>query len=109
VNTSDAASYILSSWYGETAAVRRLWAFHDGKECDEPAVRVIVMLEPSVDGDDTVPAWMADCARWTQELGQRLAHRVHLERVDEPPAETFRDDGVSVLSVLCWRDATAES
>ena len=100
-----ATSTALARWYAEQPAVRRLWAI---QATDGPSLRVIVMLEPSLDGDEISPAWMAHGSRWARDLRERLAGTVQLERIDGPLPEEFEIDGEgTVLSALCWRDSTA--
>ncbi|MBO9652572.1 MAG: hypothetical protein J7605_29045 [Variovorax sp.] len=83
--------------------MRRLWAI---QAAGEPLLRVIVMLEPSLDGDETSPAWMAHGSQWARELRERLAGAVQLERIDGPLPDEFEIDGEgSVLLALCWRDS----
>lgn len=102
-----AASSALARWYGEHAAVRRLWAI---RPTDDTALRVIVMLEPSLDGDEISPVWMAHGNRWSCELRERLDAAVQLERIDGPLPDEFEIDGEgAVLSALCWRDSTSSS
>ena len=69
----------LSKWYASHAIVRRLWAMESGE-----AIRVVVTLEPTLDGDDTQPAWLANSWTWAQELRLRLQRIVHLELINEP-------------------------
>lgn len=100
-----ATSTALARWYAEQPAVRRLWAI---RAAEEPMLRVIVMLEPSPDGDEISPAWMAHGSRWARDLRERLAGAVQLERIDGPLPDEFEIDGDgAVLSALCWRDSTA--
>ncbi|MGJ7603570.1 hypothetical protein ACSFA7_04445 [Variovorax sp. LT1R20] len=100
-----ATSGALARWYAEQPAVRRLWAI---QATDEPLLRVIVMLEPSLDGDEISPAWMAHGSRWARDLRERLPGTVQLERIDGPLPDEFEIDGEgAVLSALCWRDSTA--
>ena len=100
-----ATSSALARWYAEQPAVRRLWAI---RAMDKPMLRVIVLLEPSPDGDEISPAWMAHGSRWARELRERLAGAVQLERIDGPLPDEFEIDGEgAVLSALCWRDSTA--
>ena len=44
----------LTQWYAAHSAFRRLWAIQESQR-----MRVIVMLEPTNDGDDIYPAWLA--------------------------------------------------
>lgn len=100
-----ATSIALARWYAEQPAVRRLWAI---QTTDEPMLRVIVMLEPSADGDEISPAWMAHGSRWARDLRERVADNVQLERIDGPLPDEFEIDGEgAVLSALYWRDSTA--
>ncbi|SFM68976.1 hypothetical protein [Variovorax sp. OV329] len=108
VQTHDApTSDALNSWYGDRPAVRRLWAIRNDEATDAAALRVIVMLEPSPDGDDASPRWMANGPQWAQELSERLAGSVQLERIDGPLPDEFEIEGEGVLlSALSWRDCT---
>ena len=100
-----ATSSALARWYAEQPAVRRLWAI---QATNVPMLRVIVMLEPSLDGDEISPAWMAHGSRWARDLRERLSGTVQLERIDGPLPDEFEIDGEgAVLSALCWRDSTA--
>lgn len=100
-----ATSSALNRWYDEHAGVRRLWAI---RPTDDTAMRVIVMLEPSLDGNEISPAWMAHGSRWARELREQLDAAVQLERIDGPLPDEFEIDGDGiVLSALCWRDSTS--
>lgn len=70
-------------------------------------MRVIVMLEPTHDGDDIYPVWLANGQHWVRELESRMAGPVQLEVVDEPFAAEFAAgiDGVLVAE-LSWRDSS---
>ncbi|MDM0001057.1 hypothetical protein QTI24_20780 [Variovorax sp. J22P240] len=101
-------STTLKTWYDATPAVRRLWAIRPDGRSDANDLRVIVMLEPSLDGDETSPIWMAHGAAWATELRERLAGVVQLERIDGPLPDEFEIDGDGVLlSTLSWRDSTS--
>ena len=97
----------LCSWYAARPAVRRLWVIRPEAPAGGSALRVILMLEPSPDGDDHSPRWMAHGSRWASELSEQLASPVQLERIDGPLPEEFEIDGEGVLvSALGWRDCT---
>jgi hypothetical protein len=91
---------VLTQWYAAHSAFRRLWAIQESRR-----MRVIVMLEPTHDGDDIYPAWLANGHEWARELQVRMAGPVQLEVVDEPFAAEFAGgtDGVLVAE-LSWRD-----
>jgi hypothetical protein len=102
------ASTMLKTWYDGNPAIRRLWAIQPDGQPDESALRVIVMLEPSPDGNETSPSWMAHGAAWERQLCEQLASEVELERIDGPLPDEFEIDGDGVLlSALYWRDSTA--
>ena len=68
-------------------------------------MRVIVMLAPTHDGDDTSPAWLANGREWAHQLQLRMEGPVQLEVIDEPFVAQFAAGGDGVLVVeLFWRD-----
>ena len=87
----------LVTWYASHSIVRHLWAI----EATE-AIRIVVTLEPTLDGDDTQPAWLANSWTWAQELRLRLQRNVHLELINEPSArvEASCDSGDSETRVV---------
>jgi len=93
---------VLAKWYAAHSAFRRLWAIQESQR-----MRVIVMLEPTHDGDDIHPAWVANGHGWVRELELRMDRPVQLEVVDEPFAAEFAAgiDGVLVAD-LFWRDSS---
>jgi len=93
---------VLTQWYAAHAAFRRLWAIKESQR-----MRVIVMLEPTHDGDDIYPAWLANGHEWARELQLRIAAPVQLEVVDEPFTAEFAAgiDGV-VVAELFWRNSS---
>jgi hypothetical protein len=70
-------------------------------------MRVIVTLEPTHDGDDIYPAWLANGHEWAHELQLRMDMPVQLEVMDAPfPAEPAAGvDGV-LVAALFWRDSS---
>jgi hypothetical protein len=92
----------LTQWYATHSAFRRLWAIRESQR-----MRVVVMLEPTHDGDDIYPAWLANGQEWARELESRIAEPVQLEVVDEPFAAEFVAgiDGLLVAE-LFWRDSS---
>jgi hypothetical protein len=102
LRTAATEQAVLAQWYAGHPAVRRLWAIRESK-----GVRVIVTLEPTPDGDDIYPAWLANGHEWAQELQLRMDAAVELEVVAEPflaelPAGL---DGV-LIAQLFWRDSS---
>ncbi|HET9447385.1 MAG TPA: hypothetical protein VFO35_14055 [Steroidobacteraceae bacterium] len=100
---STPAAATLVSWYASHSIVRRLWAIESGE-----AIRVVVTLEPTLDGDDTQPAWLANSWSWAQDLRLRLQRMVHLELINEPSVrvETSCDRDDALIAEISWRDPT---
>src|ERR671915_2236505 len=71
------ASVLLARWYAANSAVRRLWAVSEAQR-----MRVVVTLEPTHDGDDIYPAWLANGNEWAHELQLLLDGPVQLEVTD---------------------------
>jgi hypothetical protein len=96
------AFVVLAKWYAARSAVRRLWAIRESQR-----MRVIVTLEPTHDGDDIYPAWLANGHEWAHELQLRMDVPVQLEVVDDPfLAELAAGvDGV-LVAALFWRDSS---
>lgn len=102
---------VLTAWYGATASVRRLWAVEDGSASDDPEgwLKVMLVLEPTADGNETLPVWIANARDWAQELQDRTGRPVWLELVEPPLAG---DPEVELRNLLIasesWRDPTTE-
>src|SRR5262245_34474207 len=98
--TNTAESLALAAWYDAHPAVRRMWAIRDAEK-----LRVIVMLEPTVDNSDTHPAWLANGHAWARDLRSRTGGFVELELVDEPLINEIETDAEGdVIVAMCWRD-----
>jgi hypothetical protein len=98
---TSSLTVILGQWYDAHPAVRRLWALeHSG------AIHVVITLEPTSDGDDAMPAWLAHSRRWASDL-QSLTHReVQLRPIYSAAPEDVpaADDG-TIVAEFSWRDA----
>lgn len=108
---NDTAAFVaLNAWYASHSAVRRLWAIEESRtlsSTDERNFRVFVMLEPTPDGDDISPAWLANSQAWDWELQTLIEDAVQLHIIDEPLSGEFEVDVEGILiAVLCWRDPT---
>jgi hypothetical protein len=86
----------LAAWYDSHPEIRRLWAVRDAQ-----GLRVMVFLEPTYDGDDTQPAWIAHGHTWARELQAHTGVSVRLEQIDEPLVYGVETDVVATFS---WRD-----
>jgi hypothetical protein len=100
--TVTAAFLVLDKWYAAHPSIRRLWAVQESQ-----GLRVIVTLEPTHDGDDIYPAWVANGHNWAQDLQSRMDASVELEVMDEPSLARL-PIGVNgvVVAELFWRDSS---
>lgn len=97
-----AESLALAKWYDANPAVQRLWGIRDPQ-----ALRVVVSLAPTHDGDDVSPAWIANCRTWARELHSLTGSPIHLELVDESAFEGIDVHAESaIVADVYWRDAT---
>ena len=98
---SPAAFAALVKWYASHSAFRRLWVIKESQR-----VRVIVMLEPTHDGDDIYPAWLANGHDWARELQSQIDAPVQLEVMDQPfLAELAGGLEGALVAELFWRDS----
>lgn len=88
----------LSRWYAANSSIRRLLAVDDAS-----AITIFVALEPSPDGDDALPLWLANARAWGSDLTALIAREVRLELL-EGAALPMTAPG-ECLAHLDWRDA----
>lgn len=99
--SSSDVTTALARWYADHASIRRLWAVEDST-----ALVVFVALEPSSDGDDSLPIWLANQHGWAQDLRRVTQRDVHLQLIvsgvlDEPDI----DADTVMIAELSWRDS----
>jgi hypothetical protein len=98
--SANPESAAIATWYVAHSSVRRLWAIRDAY-----GLRVLVTLEPTPDGSDTYPAWIANCHAWAHELQFCTDTSVRLELLDEPGFDGAAIDAESlIVATLSWRD-----
>lgn len=92
---------VLAKWYAAHASVRRLWAVEN-----QDALTVFVALEPTSDGDDAFPIWLANSREWVGDLGARTNRDVELKLiVSDGFEEADVAAGATKIADLRWRDA----
>lgn len=95
-------SSALASWYDAQPAVRRLWGIRT--RCE---LRVIVVVEPTPDGDDSYPVWFGNARAWASELRSHVPCPVALELIQATRLHTVEIEAASVvIADLYWRDPT---
>ena len=101
VQAITAPAAVLAKWYASHSVVRRLWAIEEIE-----VIRIVVTLEPTHDGDDVQPAWLANSWTWAQELQLRMHRIVRLEMIDEPShiESSFDRDDSALITETSWRD-----
>ncbi len=104
VNQDDEVESIstrLAAWYDTHASVRRLWAIENGH-----FLTVCVSLEPTSDGDDSVPIWLAMNHEWHSDLQTIIPREIQLRFVtsDVLPSSYVTDDAV-IVAEIDWRES----
>jgi hypothetical protein len=95
----------LARWYADHASIRRAWAIEDVL-----ALKILVTLEPTFDGDDTLPVWLANNRDWANDLRLRMQREVQLQLV---VSDGFGESSVNAHAVaiaeVSWRDSWVTS
>ena len=93
---ANGLSEVLARWYATHAPVRRLQAVEE-----HPALLVVLTLEPTSDGDDTLPVWFAKSSEWATDLRAITQRdvRLRLSAVDDSPSRLLANCVVE----LDWR------
>lgn len=98
--SANPESAAVAAWYAAHSSVRRLWAIRDAY-----GLRVLVTLEPTPDGNDTYPAWIANRHAGAHELQLCTDPSVRLELLDEPVGDAAAVDAEGlIVATLSWRD-----
>src|SRR5687767_2412709 len=91
----------LARWYAAHSSIRRLWAVEDRE-----ALIVFVTLEPTSDGADAFPVWLANSNDWADDLRVRTHREVQLQLIVSDMFEaTDVNSGRAVIAELSWRDS----
>ena len=99
----SAEAEALAQWYDTHPEIRRLWAIRGVQ-----FLSVIVTLEPTMDNDDTYPAWFACSQHWAREIRSIADGPVILELLDEPTVDEFEIDlDGEIVAAISWRDPTS--
>jgi hypothetical protein len=90
----------LAKWYAACPSVRRLWAI------DDPiALNVFLALEPTSDGDDAFPVWLANSRVWANDLELLAGRRVQLRLlVSSSLEESYLNPDAVTIAEVSWRE-----
>jgi hypothetical protein len=95
-----AISTRLAKWYDAQSSIRRLWAVQ------EEALIVYLSLEPTADGGDTLPVWLAMSGGWRNDLESIMSREVQLRLVASGElAPSHNNDNAVVIAEVDWRDS----
>ena len=97
----DRLPTLLAHWYATQSSIRRLWAIDER----DSGISVFVTLEPTFDGDDALPIWLAKCSDWADELRVLTDCEVSLKLIASGAFEHARlDTTAATITELNWRD-----
>lgn len=100
MNAVTEVAAALAQWYADHPSIRRLWAL------DDPAALVVlVALEPTADGDDSLPVWLANRRDWASDLRLRTRREVQLQLIVSGTfGESCVDPAAVAIADVSWRD-----
>lgn len=99
-----AISDCLAKWYDAHASVRRLWAVEEGS-----LLAVYLSLEPTFDGDDALPVWLAMKNEWSSDLASIIPRESELRFVaSDAPSSYVSGDSV-IIAEANWRESWSHS
>lgn len=91
---------VLATWYADHPSIRRLWAI-----ADSIGLKVVVALEPTFDGDDALPVWLANSRIWADDLRLRFRRELRLRVVGSSTLEeSYIGAGAVRIAEVDWRD-----
>lgn len=90
----------LARWYAANSSIRRLWAIED-----PVALIVLLTLEPTSDGDDALPVWLANNHAWANDLKLLTNRDVQLKLTVSEFEESYANTKAVMIAELSWRDS----
>jgi hypothetical protein len=91
----------LARWYGAHASIRRLWVVEDAHD-----LTVCISLEPTSDGGDTLPLWLAMSQEWRRDLQSICRREIQLQFVEPDVLPSSHLTGESVIvAEVDWRES----
>jgi hypothetical protein len=91
----------LAKWYAVHSSIRRLWAIED-----RDALIVFVSLEPTSDGDDALPVWLARNEDWASDLASLTRREVQVRLIASGVFDrSYVGTDAITIAELSWRDS----
>ncbi|WP_116813409.1 hypothetical protein [Steroidobacter cummioxidans] len=97
---SAGMSDCFTEWYAANESIRRLWAVEDR----DSLIVVFIALEPTSDGDDALPVWLAKSSQWANELAELTRRDVQLQLLNSNELEQRSVSAATTVAALSWRD-----
>lgn len=107
--SEPALSEMLAEWAAGNSKIRRVWAFGNGAEVapgPNDDLDIAVELQPVADSEETLVAWLANCARWRRELQARTGRTVHLDWLDPDGGMRTIHAGAELTKLLVYERAS---
>jgi hypothetical protein len=100
-----AISDCLAKWYDAHASVRRLWAVEEGS-----LLAVYLSLEPTSDGDDALPVWLAMKSEWSSDLTSIIPRESELRFVmSDVLSSSYVSGDAVMIAEINWRESWPHS
>ena len=94
------ASDCFTRWYAANESIRRLRAVEER----DSLIVVLIALEPTSDGDDALPVWLAKSSQWANELAGLTRREVQLQLRNSNDFEAPGASAATMIAELSWRD-----
>jgi hypothetical protein len=97
-----ALAVALASWYANQSSVRRLWAIEGSV-----ALKILIALEPTADGGDILPVWLANHSAWLNDLRMLAQREVELQPLAaDALIDAFVNPDAIKIADVRWREMT---
>ena len=95
----------LAKWYDAHASVRRLWLVEEGS-----LLAVYLSLEPTSDGDDALPVWLAMKDEWSSDLTALIPRESELRFITSDVLfPSYVSGDAVIIAEVNWRESWSYS
>jgi hypothetical protein len=89
----------LARWYADHASIRHLWAMESSV-----GIEILLVLEPTSDGDETLPIWLANRGDWATDLRLLTQREVQLRlAVLDDFGDSYVNHDAITIAQFSWR------